>query len=394
MNIKFIDFQLDLVSMGGSMYSLDTTASNLVNFGYEVSIITLQGRLNKIPNKKNYSIIDGKIDISNPLLRDLGVLKILMKYSKDTDIFHIYDPTLFVGGVLYRMLGGDVPVILTLNSYIFCTNFSMMDDLCYKYCNLFKRFIHSPKGKLIKILNLPYRCYQQLFYPMINKIDKFVAISPWVKNVYAELGLDKEKIIVIPQPVKIKSLISEKRRDANFDILYIGRLEYAKGVDLLLKACSMLNIPKLKIHIVGTGSERKALGKLSRKLNIEDRVIFYEYVDNEKLYEFYSRADLFVHPARWPEPLGRTIIEAMNFGLPLIVSDIGGPRWISKGASLIFKSGDVVDLSKKILTVYENKRLTLKLSKNALKRAYKFNYEKIIHKFIEMYRRVKNEASS
>jgi glycosyltransferase involved in cell wall biosynthesis len=393
MNIKFIDYQLDLVGMGGSMYSLDLTASELSKAGNEVSIITLRGEHNKVPEKKRYRIIEIKKSSSNPFSRDFAVYKILKEYSRETDIFHIYDPSLFVGGILYKILGGDVPVILTLNSYIFCTNFGMMDDICYTNCNLQKRFAHYPKSIWAKLSVLPFRIYQQLFFKLINKIDYFVAISPSVKDIYTKFGVKKQKIRMIPQPVKIDYSKKKATKDSNFNILYVGRLEYSKGVDLLLRACKLLNIQNLKIHIVGDGTEKEALEELSKELQIEKNVIFYGYMKNDELPNIYSNADLFVHPGRWPEPLGRTIIEAMIFGLPLVVSDKGAPKWSSRGCSLIFKAGDVVDLSEKIQNVYTNNKLREELSINSVNRVKRFDHQKTIKEIIEFYGNVKNETA-
>lgn len=394
MNIKFIDRQLDLVGMGGSMYSLDLTASELCRHGHDVSIITLDSEKNKVPNKTPYKIVEENVTIKNPIQTDLALKKILDKYSDTTDIYHIFDPTLLVGAGLYKFKGGRVPIVGTLNSYLFCTNFGMIDGQCHKNCNLIKRVYHSPHKAQTKLLSMVYRVYQHYIgFNMISKVDRFLPISPTIKEIYSEFGFNKDKMIVILQPVNTEFAKPSQYLEKNFikgwenkfNILYVGRLEYNKGVDLLIDAISRIGLLDICLHVVGEGDEKRNLENLSRKLNSEKKVNFYGYIPNEYLSQFYSNAQVFVHPVRWSEPMGRTILEAMSFGLPLIVSDIGAPKWLSEGANLIFEHRDSTQLSKRIMEMYSDHGLRERLSKNAKSRVKEFDYRKSIKKLSEVY---------
>lgn len=55
------------------------------------------------------------------------------------------------------------------------------------------------------------------------------------------------------------------------------------------------------------------------------QVALLGYVDHEQIKTLYAEADLFVHPGIWPEPFGRTILEAMQMGLAVVATNVGGP---------------------------------------------------------------------
>jgi glycosyltransferase involved in cell wall biosynthesis len=218
-----------------------------------------------------------------------------------------------------------------------------------------------------------------------------------IKEIYSEFGFNENKMTVIPQPVNIEFIKSSQRPGENlikghegkFNILYVGRLEYNKGVDLLIDAISRINLPDICLHIVGEGNEKEKLENLARRLNVAEKVNFYGYIQNEHLPQFYSNAHVFVHPSRWPEPMGRTILEAMSFGMPLIVSGIGAPKWLSKDASLSFEPGNITQLSKRIMELYSDNNLRKRLSKNAKDRVKEFDCRKTIKKLIGVYNEVK-----
>ncbi len=392
MRITFIDTHLDLIRGGGSRYSLDVTATELVNRGYEISVITLASDNNRLNGEKNYKIIEERKNIS-PLTKDINMTRAMMKYSPNTDIFHIYDPTLLIGGAIYKFTKQQTPVIGNLNSHVFCTYQGLMDGECHKDCNLIKRIIHSPVRIDKKLFNIPYRVYQQIGFNLAkNYIDYFTADSNETKKIYSEFGFNGGKISVVPEVIDLDSLHRHKNKglmknfEKVFNILYVGRLAHNKGIDLLIHALSQLSYEDIKLHIVG-GNEKEVseMKDLANKLNVAEKVIFHGYIANKELGQFYEKSQIFVHPARWPEPFGRTIVEAMSFGLPIITSNVGAPKWIAKGCSLVFKRENVDDLRKKIEEIYLDIPTRMKFSLKAKKRAQKFEIEHVINELVNVY---------
>ena len=111
-------------------------------------------------------------------------------------------------------------------------------------------------------------------------------------------------------------------------ILYVGRIEPLKGLDILLRAIALLNDGAgANLIIVGGSLEKDAelerLNALANNLGINDIVTFTGSVDQEHLPNYYGAADVFVLPS-WYESFGLAALEAMSCGTPVVVSRVGG----------------------------------------------------------------------
>jgi len=111
-------------------------------------------------------------------------------------------------------------------------------------------------------------------------------------------------------------------------ILYVGRVEPLKGLDILLRAIALLNDGDgANLLIVGGSPEKdvelERLNTLADNLDISDIVTFTGSVDQEHLPNYYNAADVFVLPS-WYESFGLAALEAMSCGTPVVVSRVGG----------------------------------------------------------------------
>lgn len=136
-------------------------------------------------------------------------------------------------------------------------------------------------------------------------------------------------------------------------ILYVGRLEKVKGVDILLRAFAKVTDPNAHLRIIGNGSQYHALIKIAHELCIADRVTFAGYIPHEKIIEEHARARIFCGLSR-SEALGNVFIEAMAACCIVIASKVGGIKdVIQDGINGLLVSPDnpseVSDLINKIL---------------------------------------------
>ena len=111
-------------------------------------------------------------------------------------------------------------------------------------------------------------------------------------------------------------------------VLYVGRVEPLKGLDILLRAVALLDASSdTRALIVGGSLEEDAelehLKRLAIELDISDMVTFTGSVEQEGLSTYYSAADVFVLPS-WYESFGLAALEAMSCGTPVVVSRVGG----------------------------------------------------------------------
>jgi glycosyltransferase involved in cell wall biosynthesis len=105
-------------------------------------------------------------------------------------------------------------------------------------------------------------------------------------------------------------------------LVVVGRLDRQKGVDLLLDSLAYFRQSKRPfVTIVGTGSEREALERKARQLNLMDRVRFVGWQPNPK--DWIAAADALVLPSRW-EGMPNVVLEAMAAGKPVIATDVEG----------------------------------------------------------------------
>jgi glycosyltransferase involved in cell wall biosynthesis len=210
-------------------------------------------------------------------------------------------------------------------------------------------------------------------------------ISKWTKaNIYViSSGIDLKKF----NTIQLKSL-SEKS-----DVLIISRLEKLKGIDLVIKATSMLinEFPDIKILIAGTGSEEEELKYLVKKLKLEKYIRFLGFISDEEKYKYYNASKYVVIPSRWDcQPI--TLFEAAASGKPVIISDMSNHEIIIEGKTgLIFKSDNVNDLVSNMKILLKNPILREQMGKTAKDYIKKYDWNKISKKYVDVYKKVIND---
>jgi len=112
-----------------------------------------------------------------------------------------------------------------------------------------------------------------------------------------------------------------KKRD--IDILYVGKLMPYKGVDILLRSLAIPSSRTYRVVIVGEGLGKRYKA-LASKLGIADNITFTGPVLHEHMPAYYLRSKVVASPSIWPEPCGRSIIEAMWMGCAVVATNVGG----------------------------------------------------------------------
>jgi len=149
-------------------------------------------------------------------------------------------------------------------------------------------------------------------------------------------GADEEKIGVVPCGVNLELFRPEKslpaRQQLGFDpddrmLLYVGRFEPLKGLDILLEAMACLkSLDRLRLVIVGGdgeyNSEHQLLRQKAHDLGISERCLFTGPVEQKKLPPYYNSADVLVIPSRY-ESFGLVGLEALACGRPVVSTPVG-----------------------------------------------------------------------
>lgn len=150
-----------------------------------------------------------------------------------------------------------------------------------------------------------------------------------------DVAFPPSRVAVVPHgvaPARTDELV-QTAPDGRLRVLYVGRIERRKGLDLLLRALLPLfdEYPALVLDIVGAAvPEEEAYTAQIDRLHEElaacghaERVTFHGYVDEAALSGHYAGCDVFVVPSRF-ESFGLIAIEAMRFGKPVVATNVGG----------------------------------------------------------------------
>lgn len=353
MNIGIIANKLN-IDGGGSNHSLDLLAKSLNERGFEISVITVNVTGdNTVPNSVSYPIYPEEVNGRTPYHTFRSVMEILRNQEDCYDIYHIFDPFLIPTAGYYRKKGGNTPVIGRLNSYsLFCSNSTEMNGSCHSNCNVFNKYKHDNVSLQKKVNKIPQYIFQNsLSVPLAKNIDQFFAQSPAVSNIYSEIGLDENKIETIPNFVDHEYDLDEipNPDGRKTDVLFVGRLEHGKGADLLVETLDRIDRKDLTVKIAGDGPQFKKLSDYGM-----DCIELLGWVPHAELPKLYADSKIIVHPARWPDPCPRVILEALqHFCIP-IVSNIGGPPWMIGESGHKFEPGNDRELQSILLEVLKN----------------------------------------
>ena len=181
-----------------------------------------------------------------------------------------------------------------------------------------------------------------------------------------------------------------KKKDNFSDLLYFGRIEREKGIDILLKSFANMHqkFPGLKLHIIGEGNYMDVSKSICKELGMIKKVFFYGWKEKNEVQKFMEGCDLCVLPSRI-ESFGLTIAEAMAAGIPVISTKAGAIPEIMKDGETgrLVPSEDIEALKKAIIYALENKKEMREMAKTAKEMVKeKFSWDLTAKKHIEIYK--------
>ncbi|MDO8537294.1 MAG: glycosyltransferase family 4 protein [archaeon] len=211
-----------------------------------------------------------------------------------------------------------------------------------------------------------------------SKSDKIIALCTEMKQNLLQQKIPQEKIELIPNFVNSVEFSSQKKKPNS--ILFIGRLEKEKRLDLLLKALE--GKKDYSLTIAGAGSQKNNLMKLADSLNINAN--FLGFVGRKKAIDLFASHSIFVLPSDF-EVMSLAVLEAMSSECAVIASNTFGTQEqiVSEKNGLIFEKGNQNQLSKNLELLLSDEKLASKLGKNARQKVLKEFDSKIVAGKIE-----------
>lgn len=352
---------------GGSTPEMDTKVRALIKAGHSVQVVTLFSSQNR-PFSVPYPVLTEEIGSPRLVSIQKGVFQFLKKYEPSTDVFEVEGQFAYGSG-LYRRLGGK-PILVHFNRELSSFPATRGGK------NSFSSLKHRLRFSLEKWLG----------FPLINWNDVFTFTSPVLLELYVSLGLSRQKSHVMPDFFSVDEMVAEakgsiadsnsrKEPKSEWQIFTTGRMVPEKGFDVFIQALSRVksNHP-FKVIVSGDGPELEKLKKMTVDLNLTEKVTFTGWSTRTDLINYFLSSDIFVVPRWRPELSSLLALQAMSFGLPMIVAQNTAIGWQAGRAAESFIDEDPDSCAKAISTLLNSPDKRVELSQAARKRAEELDY--------------------
>lgn len=356
MSIKVLHV-IGSLSCGGAQVVLKQLVENIDNKQFDTFVYPLRSRDVHIP-------IQGRV-ITRPYRnydprKFFTILKLCKQYNIDILVAHL-----------------EKPVMACLLASFFCKSRLIIYE-------------HGP----ILLKGLLYSLYRVILRLLWHRAHLIIAVSQNITDYLVHnIGILPNKIKVVHNAVqcdvfdyqRITSKVARENwgiSESDIVIGFVGRLDPMKGVDLLVRAASLLmhRSERYLLLVTGDGPERKPLEQLTQQLDISNRVRFLGFCRN--VPDIMAAFDIGVVPSRF-EPFGIVCLELMRMKVPVISSGAGGmAEYITdEQTGLLLKENTPEEICRCVERLVNDKQLRLNLVEAGYTLAGQFGVEQYIEKF-------------
>jgi D-inositol-3-phosphate glycosyltransferase len=246
---------------------------------------------------------------------------------------------------------------------------------------------------------------------LLRKADRVVAATPaevaQIQWLYRE---DTSRVVVIPPGVDTSRFYPIPKDEAKGFIgvpcpdrmlLFVGRIEPLKGIDILIEAVGILQSEGVLdehpycLAVIGGDAqisheqmtdEMDRLQSLGKSLGVHDLVTFLGKRNQDTLQYYYSAAEVVVVPSHY-ESFGLVALEAMACGTPVVASETGGLAFLIKDGETGFHvpTADPKALAERLRTIIRDDALRERLGKQAAEYAQAYAWSTVIEQVIDLY---------
>ncbi len=275
----------------------------------------------------------------------------------------------------------------------------------------------SPIPTAISIMDLSYIHFPQLFakkdlyqltkwtaYSVANA-KKIFTISEASKNdIINHYKVEAERIVVTYPGIKAKSnpmdktpTLEELKQRYGIEgkfILFVGTIQPRKNIARLIEAFSQVLKKHEKISLVIVGKKGWLYEPILQKphdLGISSKVKFLDFISNNDLHALYQYALCYILPSLY-EGFGLPVLEAMQYGCPVITSNISSLPEAGGDAALYVNPEDVSDIANKIFMMVENQKVREEYRKKGYEHIKKFSWKKTAQQTLAVLEQMMNET--
>lgn len=371
MKVLNVNMTLDAVMGGGTAERTFQISRNIAKKGISCTVLTTDLGL----NAQRINELEGVRVIALPTLQKRFYLpkfsyKYLMEIIKEADIIHLMNHWTLINALVYFMARR------LKKPYVVCPAGSL--SVTYR-SKLLKDIFNLFVGKRI-----------------IKNANRLIAITADEIPYFQKYGVSLEKISVIPNGIDIidseltgPNGFKEKYRipDGPF-LLFVGRLHYVKGPDLLLQAFVRIAEKYREYHLVFIGPDDGMLADINKLISVykmKDRVHLIGYVGGQDKVMAYHAADLLVIPSR-QEAMSVVVLEAGATGTPVLITDRCGFGEIADYQGGLVVPASVKGLEEGLDTLLQKPEKLSAMGDNLKKYTMTyFTWEVMIKKYLELF---------
>ena len=205
------------------------------------------------------------------------------------------------------------------------------------------------------------------------------------------LNVQREKITILKNSLDTSRFKPDPKTQKIYDLIYVGRLDSLKRVEVLLHTLHLLlpTHPHISLAIVGIGKETEKLRKLAHILKIEENVHFFGY--QKRVEKFLQKSRIFLFPSV-NESLPFAVVEALSCGVPVIAARVGDVEDVVKNGEngLLLDEVSPEAFCKAIKTILDKEKLYNNLAKKAQEIANLYSPKKARESWKNVLIRFKN----
>lgn len=252
----------------------------------------------------------------------------------------------------------------------------------------------AERGALVPL----YRAVRPVARRIVRRAAAMTAVSEVAAGFHARaLGFDASVIPIVPNGVDVARFATASSQHGKRPgpdggtMLFVGRLEHRKGVDVALQAFLLLaeDRPLLRLRIVGDGPGAAALERsiAAAPLQVRARIVRSGRVANASLPSVLAQADVMVVPSRGGESFGIVLLEAMAAGAPLVASDLVGYRAVVRDGreALLVPPGAPSQLAAAVARLLDDAALRDALVRSGHQRAASFDWASVAERTRAVY---------
>ncbi|HEU5290169.1 MAG TPA: glycosyltransferase family 4 protein [Cyclobacteriaceae bacterium] len=279
--------------------------------------------------------------------------------ENDFDIIHAHDWLTYLAGIEAKKVSGKPLVV----------------------------HVHATEFDRAGVLNIDQRVFE-IEKTGLDEADRIIAVSQWTKDIITEkYGIDPAKVKVVhngvmpPEDTEFTAI----PRIGDHVVTFLGRITYQKGPQYFIEAARKVldYFPEVHFVMAGSGDLLPAMIEQVAKMKLSSRFHFTGFLKGKQMNQVWSVTDVYVMPSV-SEPFGITPLEAVEAGVPVIVSNQSGVAEVMDHAIKV-DFWDTNALADAIVNVLKHKSLSESLKVNSKKEIQSLTWQRAARRINQLY---------